>query len=199
MPNPSIARGRRPAIRAVARAACLASALLALLPVAIEARVVRIVIDSREPLAGGRAFGDAGAYRAPGRPRLLRVRSAERVRPPDRRPAARAAQRGGRGGGVGRDRHPASRRPGEGQRRDAGGRHQSRRPDDVRVPPGRAARPGARGAGVLRRRLPLPARRDGGGGRLAVGRAERPQRAELHAAAGRRRGAPDHGPRAQRR
>jgi hypothetical protein len=62
MLNPSIALVRRPAYRLIAGAAWLALSLLALLPVTLEARVVRIVIDSRQPLAGGRIFGDAGAY-----------------------------------------------------------------------------------------------------------------------------------------
>lgn len=57
----------RPAIRchpvvSAVSAACFVIGVLVLTALPVDARVVRVVVDSRLPLAGGQAFGAAGAY-----------------------------------------------------------------------------------------------------------------------------------------
>jgi hypothetical protein len=53
---------RRLCGRVAMMAACGVLLLFALVPTRLEARVVRLVIDSRQGVAGGREFGRAGAY-----------------------------------------------------------------------------------------------------------------------------------------
>ena len=55
-PFASVAPSRAAAV------ACIFVSVLALLPARLDARVVRLIIDSRQTLGGGKAFGDAGAY-----------------------------------------------------------------------------------------------------------------------------------------
>ena len=49
-------------VRRFAIALAIATAASLAIPSAAEARVVRVVIDTRETIAGGASFGAAGAY-----------------------------------------------------------------------------------------------------------------------------------------
>src|SRR5690242_5923303 len=60
-PNEEMKRSASPLAR-LARLTAAAIALLSVLPCVASARVVRVIVDRRESIADGAAFGNAGAY-----------------------------------------------------------------------------------------------------------------------------------------
>ena len=178
----------RPRLARTVRSLPLLAAALWLAAAAADARVVRVVVDSRQLIAAGQPIGAAGpCERIVGRV----FYAFDPANPHDRQIvdlalAPRNAQGEVEAWGefvlVGR---PIPRS----ERHHAGGRDEPRRPDDLRLQPRGAPRPSARLRRPLRRRLPARPRRDHRR-RSAGSSTSRPRRASSTSIRRRRSAAP---------